>query len=622
MQNKSSAAGFRDGCQNHFLWHPLGMKTFLAAALLFIGLLATARAQQEADTQYLGIYGTIQLADKLADSGQPGEALAAFTDAQVQLERFKKIFPDWNPNIISFRLNYVADKAAALKSRTPAAPSAPAKGTAPAAPSAENAARLQTQVDGLNEQLQSAQAENSALQAKLKEALATQPAVIDAGELTRAQEQVRSLMKQNDLLKASRGATPEKIVVTDTNAIVQAREELDSYIKKYTAEQARAGQLAAENDKLRQDLKLAGDNAAAIGVLRDENSRLKDQLAALKTAAASAADRDQLAADLKDARAQIATLKTAVVTAATEKAALEKKVSELAAAPAPDTAGYEARIRKLTDERDDLLQQLDAAKLKNSRRRDSAPDPKLAALNQQVETLRARLAVHEAGAVPFTKEELALFRQAAPPVVSAQPAKKSIHELPAGTAELAASAQQHFARGEFDEAGADYRKILERDQNNGLALANLATIELQQDKLDDAEKHITAAVAQSPNDAYNLSTLGYLKFRQEKYDDALDALSRAAALDPNNPEIQNYLGVTLSHKGQRTQAETALRKAIRLNPLYAPAHNNLAVIYLNQQPPAPLLARWHYQKALAAGQPRNPELEKALADKGAPVDAQ
>ena len=91
-------------------------------------------------------------------------------------------------------------------------------------------------------------------------------------------------------------------------------------------------------------------------------------------------------------------------------------------------------------------------------------------------------------------------------------------------------------------------------------------------------------------------------------------------IDPSNPEIQNYLGVTLSHKGLRTQAETALRKAIQLNPLYAPAHNNLAVVYLNQTPPSPLLARWHYQKAVAAGQPRNADLEKLLADKGAPVD--
>ena len=224
----------------------------------------------------------------------------------------------------------------------------------------------------------------------------------------------------------------------------------------------------------------------------------------------------------------------------------------------------------------------------------------------------------EAKPVPYSAEELALFRDASPQPKSNQ---RSIHDLPSGTSELVVSAQRHFANHEFDAAEADYQKILERDQNNGLVLANLATIELQADKLADAEKHITAALAASPDDAYNLSTFGYLKFRQEKYDEALDHLSRAAKLDPNNPEIQNYLGVTLSHKGLRVPAETALRKAIQLNPLYAPAHNNLAVVYLNQTPSMPLLARWHYEKAVAAGQPRNPDLERLLADKGAPVQA-
>jgi len=99
-------------------------------------------------------------------------------------------------------------------------------------------------------------------------------------------------------------------------------------------------------------------------------------------------------------------------------------------------------------------------------------------------------------------------------------------------------------------------------------------------------------------------------------------LSRAAQLDPKNPEIQNYLGVTLSHKGLRQQAENALRQAIELNPDYAPAHNNLAVIYLNQDPPSPMLARWHYLKALDAGQPHNPDLEKMLDAKGAPASPQ
>ena len=78
-----------------------------------------------------------------------------------------------------------------------------------------------------------------------------------------------------------------------------------------------------------------------------------------------------------------------------------------------------------------------------------------------------------------------------------------------------ASAQRHFSNHEYDEAEADYRKILERgDENNGLVLANLATIELQENKLAEAEKHITAAIVQSPDDPYNLSTLGFLKYRQ------------------------------------------------------------------------------------------------------------
>ena len=191
--------------------------------------------------------------------------------------------------------------------------------------------------------------------------------------------------------------------------------------------------------------------------------------------------------------------------------------------------------------------------------------------------------------------------------------------MPEGSAPLVAEAQHYFSAGDYDKAEADYRRILQGDPNNALALANLAAIELQENKLADAETHISAALAKNPDDAYTLSTFGYLKFRQQKFDEALDALRRAAKLDPENPQIQNYLGVTLSHKGLQAQAETALRKAIELAPNYGPAHNNLAVIYLGEKPPAPGLARWHYQKALDLGLPRNPDLEKTLADLGAPV---
>ena len=185
-------------------------------------------------------------------------------------------------------------------------------------------------------------------------------------------------------------------------------------------------------------------------------------------------------------------------------------------------------------------------------------------------------------------------------------------ELPAGSGELVAQAQSFFVARQYDRAETNYLHILQQDENNALVLGNLAAIEMEEGKLDAAEKHLKTALARNPDDAYNLSRLGYLEFQQEKYDDALDSLGRAAKLDPQNPEIENYLGVTLSHKGLRVQAETALRKAIQLDPNYAAAHNNLAVIYISQQPPLVQLARWHYQKALDAGQPHNPELEKAL----------
>ena len=46
------------------------------------------------------------------------------------------------------------------------------------------------------------------------------------------------------------------------------------------------------------------------------------------------------------------------------------------------------------------------------------------------------------------------------------------------------------------------------------------------------------------------------------------------------------------------------------------------MIYATQQPPLVELARWHYQRALANGQPRNPELEKLFEQKAAVKNSQ
>jgi len=619
-----------------------GMKQIFALVILLLAAgLTPAFAQADADDQYLMIYSELQQADSLSDSGQPQRALAQYAEVQTELRKFQKVFPDWNPNIVSFRLKYlagkIADITAALPAPVPVAANAPVRTAAPAN-AGQGTAPVQSdaEVTDLRNQLQQLQADNTTLAAKLKEALSVQPAAIDSRELDRARQQVESLTKENDLLKASlsQGRTRTNVVTltADSAAMKELQAALVEANQKLAVQTERADKLALENLALQSRVQTLMASPDALEALRAENDVLKKQIAELKVAAAKAPDIARIQDDEKQAQLQLIAFQSQSQIWKLEKAALENKLkkSQSAAsttvapvpvpvavvapsvAPSPDQTKNEARIQDLTRERDDLLAQLGEANKKLIAQPKKSESPQVAALAAEVETLRGRLAVDEATAVPYTTEELALFNAPAPAVAPAA-AQKASNQMPAGSAALVVQAQSYFSQRQFGRAETNYLHVLEQDSNNVIVLGNLAAIEVEEGKLDDAEKHLQAALALNPDDAYNLSRLGYLKFQQEKYDEALDSLGRAAKLDPQNPEIENYLGVALSHKGLRVQAETALRKAIQIDPNYAAAQNNLAVIYLSQKPPLLQLARWHYQKAVDAGQPRNPDLEKALA---------
>ena len=99
---------------------------------------------------------------------------------------------------------------------------------------------------------------------------------------------------------------------------------------------------------------------------------------------------------------------------------------------------------------------------------------------------------------------------------------------------------------------------------------------------------------------------------KDQLDTAQTLLEQANIYDPDQPYILELLGRVLARNNKMIEAGAAFRKAIQLDPGYAGAHHNLAVFYVTQKPPWTELARWHYKKALAAGFPRNPDLEKML----------
>ena len=95
-------------------------------------------------------------------------------------------------------------------------------------------------------------------------------------------------------------------------------------------------------------------------------------------------------------------------------------------------------------------------------------------------TLRARLEVYEARQVPYTVEELALFKQpeAKPVLADRKGGQKSVKELPPGTVALVAEAHKYYANRQLDKAEEKYLQVLQQDKTNVPTLANLAAIEV------------------------------------------------------------------------------------------------------------------------------------------------
>jgi tetratricopeptide (TPR) repeat protein len=592
------------------------MKQLLVLVILALLVVSTARGQGP-DDQYLSVYTLIQEAD---GTPQPTQALAKYLQAQTSLQRLQRSYPDWNAKVVGFRLNYLALKIETLSAKAPAPPAASnsvgvvAQDRA-ATPQASSPNDSDRQLNELKQRLQQLEADKVVLEAKLKEALAAQPAALDPRELSNALSQVQSLEKENQLLKVTlaqeKGRT-QAMPVGKPGALSAAD------VNQKLAEQTeRANRLELERDALQARQPATGPYGAA--ALQAENVLLRKQLAELKTGPASGPA--EAGSRLAEAQKQIAALQADKELLRLEKVALENRVKQMAvstnAAPLMAKAAEPSRVRELEGERKLLQKKLDEAMKELYNRKGKALSARLEGMEGQILALRSRLEVFEAHQVPYTAEELALFNKPEPKIVAAaQPdpraGKKSVRELPPGSTPLIAEAQKFFAAKQYDKAEENYLQVLNKDQSNVPTLANLALIQLQLNRTAEADKHIQQAIKIDPDDAYSLSVLGQVKFRQEKYDEALEALARAAKLDAQNAEIQNLLGLTLSQKGLRGPAETALRKAIQINPGYGEAHNNLAVIYLSQQPPLVELARWHYQKARAAGNPANPFLEKAF----------
>ncbi len=639
--------------------------------LVFTLLVAGIAVAAGPDDQYVTVYDLIQQGDTLNKSGQLPLAAEKYQEAQAQLKQLQTVSPNWNTDVVTFRLNYLAEKLQELKKYVHEKPTAPAE-TKPAAVEKPTQESLEQQVADLQNQVQQLNADKSKLEAKLKEALSAQPAAVDPQELAKANATIAALTKERDLLavtleqekQKSQKGTKDADVASLRQQLAAALEELAN-AKKHAQQESAA--LKAEIAQLKQAKQDAEKNvAAASGVtplnanevekfnaltkerddLKKEQERLTRQLADAE------ASRDELQHKADNLSKQFADLQANNRAAANQPA-------DTASKKGADVEGLEAKLVESEKSRADFKKQLDSvmkelADAEANRDQDvlaahaeteklrqqlvqgdakrvelektleqwrqlsgggasgAAEKQALAQLKGNVQQLKDRLAVLEAKPIPYTQEELALFKKAGNQPTPAPKNVRSYKDLSDAARALIAEGDRSFRARDYPGAEAKFREALKVDPQNIYILAMIANIQMVAEQYDACETTLKQAFAVDPEDAGCLYLLGKLRLREDKVDDALDALSRSARINPTNAMTENALGNAFSRKGMRQPAENALRKALQIDPDLPEAHHNLALVYATDRPPSVELAKWHYKKATDGGYPKDTDLEKLL----------
>jgi len=207
-------------------------------------------------------------------------------------------------------------------------------------------------------------------------------------------------------------------------------------------------------------------------------------------------------------------------------------------------------------------------------------------------------------------------REATPsrPSTSAAKTNADSQEIPweGKLKECLAKAKDEFDRQDYLQAENTFQEALKISPDDYFALSNIGVVEFQLGKMTEAETYLKRAASKSKDSSFALTTLGIVHYRQQRLDDAQKVLRKAVEVNSQDFTAHNYLGIVLAASGNGKAGEGEIMRAIEINPQYADAHFNLAVIYATGKPPAKMMAKKHYAKAIELGAPPDPSLERLV----------
>jgi tetratricopeptide (TPR) repeat protein len=148
-----------------------------------------------------------------------------------------------------------------------------------------------------------------------------------------------------------------------------------------------------------------------------------------------------------------------------------------------------------------------------------------------------------------------------------QSLQKARETLPGNIMVLGTLAEVLDAAGRRTEAKQMYEAALKVDQNNPVALNNLAFLMAENNgDLDDALTKAQRAKQLLPNLAEISDTLGWIYLKKNLSDNAVEIFKDLVSKQPNQSTFHYHLAMALSQKGDRSRALEQLKEALKYNP--------------------------------------------------------
>ncbi len=232
-------------------------KIILFLALIFFPLLAVGQGQVDlARNEWMKGYVKLESADKADEAGSQLMALQLYRDAMTAFETVRRKYPDWNPSLLNYRINYCKQKITAIEAEMKDDAQSMSRERLLELTSRQtqiihdNSLKIQqltTSVSVLSESLQRARAEAAQKSASDSEFSSLQAA--------RRELEGRCQLLQNKLNKAEEDFAKVKSQSEDRDLSRKLRSELSQ-------QQERLKEASRQMDSLRGDLKSAREDLA------------------------------------------------------------------------------------------------------------------------------------------------------------------------------------------------------------------------------------------------------------------------------------------------------------------------------------------------------------------------